>query len=582
MFIPTYQFSKRQENYIADIEASLNLHDASGRVFPLKLMFYQKLFHADCIVARPRDYQHRIVYSCRGSGKSDSISIDSLFVAKTFEHMKIPVSSTRLQNSESIIDWINFLVDNANIDFKRDKNTDTVTRFPYNDTEIIQIPGRNPHAIRGYRTAFMVFDEFAFVKYGDQKKLWNGGRRCMSEGGQLSILSTANTRNDKYWQAYKEASHLGIKIYVWTLFPPKFYNYNKSIFEVIDDEFLEAYKEKDITTMRRLCDEAYKAGLWDAEINFEVEADQKELPYWGLWEEDRGLIPLCFWLELEELERDRKNDLVSYLRENQGRVEEVSGTFFSESLLNKQCIVPVKHIAESIRASLDSGELYKLYVGGFDAGGKSNYAAISIFEETQENKYIQVWSETMWHLDSPYQLERALELEKIFPGLYIWGVDTTGMGYQFAQFLDRESDRKVVGIDANRTVVGLKTRRKETRSTMAKAAAFMFRGGLMDGWIELLDSRTIMDDALLIQAADLSSRTIKEAEGVSHADRTWASIFAVYAPYIDANAPLSVALSSKAQKPIQQRRDPLQAFPVQRPVKLDPRHLGRKKRKEYW
>ncbi|DBA34896.1 MAG: hypothetical protein HXS54_05875 [Theionarchaea archaeon] len=574
MYAPSYEFSNRQLEYLADIEAALNLHDAYGRVFPLELMFYQKVFHADCIVARPRDYPHRIVYSCRGSGKSDSISIDCLMVAKTFEHMKIPVSSTRLENSEAIIDWINFLVDNANIDFNRDRKTDTISRFPFNDTEVIQIPGGNPDAVRGNRTGFMVFDEFAFLKYRDQKKLWDGGRRCMSEGGQLSILSTANTRNDMYWQAYKQARDLGIKIYVWTLFPTKFYNHNTSIFEVVDDEYLEAYYAEDKKKMKRMCDDAYMSGMWDAEINFEVEADQAALPYWGLWPADRGLIPLCYWINLEELELDRQNDVVSFLRENQGRVEEISGTFFPESVLNRQCNIPVTYISESIRAACEEGDLYKLYVGGFDAGGKSNYAAMSIYEESDSGKYREVWSETMWHLDSPTQLERALELEKLFPGLWIWGVDTTGMGYQFAQFLDRESTRKVVGIDANKKVA-VKKGSKKIRSTMARAAAFRFREGLLDGWIEMLDNRTIKDDALLIQAADLSSRTIKETEGVTHADRTWSSIFAVFAPTLDPVSPLGFASGTKkVQKEV--RRDPLQAFPLQKIPQLPRKRLGRR------
>jgi hypothetical protein len=583
MYYPEYSFDNRQLNYINDIESTIRLHDAPGRVFDLRLMFYQKVFHADCIVANPLRYPHRIVYSCRGSGKSDSISIDSLFVAKTFQHMKIPVSSTRLENSENIIDWINFLVDNAKINFKRDRRVDAISRFPGNDTEVIQIPGGNPDSIRSNRTSFMVFDEFAFLLYRDQKKLWDGGRRCMSEGGQLSILSTVNTRNDKYYQAFKEAKELGFRIYVWTLFPPEFFDHNKSIFESIDDEYLEAYYEDDEPAMRRLCDKAYQTGLWDAGINFDVESDQKDLPYWGLWPEDRGLIPLSPWLDLDDLETDRKSDLASFLKENQGKVEEMAGTFFPEKLLMERCTVPVNHLMDTVIAHQLEGNQYTLYTGGFDSGGKSNYAAIAIFEESQSGKFREVYTETFWQLDTPGQLEKALLIEKFFPGLYAWGVDTTGQGYQFAQFLDRESSRRVYGIDAARSVVGLKTRKTETRSSMARAAAYKFRMGLIDGEIDLLDSKTIRDDALLIQAADLKSKTIKEAEGVSHADRTWAAIFARYVADLDVSIALTAVVGSSAQKAKKEdflrKTHPLDAFPLGGvPPAVPHRHLGRKTR----
>jgi len=226
------ELTDRQKKYIELLSSVFNMKNSKGDVFPYVPQPYQIEYHADCMIANP-DFPNRLWSKSRGVGATSTTMIDALMVAHRYSDVKIPVASVTGAQSDGPIEWANWLVDNLRIGGFLERNTDIDSKCVLDNGSIIfPIPGHNPDAMRNYRTVFNIYDEFAFHPYPDKVKA--AGDACLSEGGQINILSTINGSSNTYYKLLINAEKLGYKVYNVPMFDPKVFNPDKTIYSQLE------------------------------------------------------------------------------------------------------------------------------------------------------------------------------------------------------------------------------------------------------------------------------------------------------------------------------------------------------------
>jgi hypothetical protein len=522
--------NKRQNDYIKILKRTFNIHDAHGDIQPYDPMPYQVEFHTHSINCLGKHAApDRITKKCRGTGATCVVCMDLIVSALIFENTSFPVSSITEKTGSVVIRWLQFLCDNANVELGRTKKISSRIVFNDPNTEIFRVPGNNPSIYRSFRTPVVTFDEYAHCE--NQEELWSAGRRCLSEAGQHNILSTPNTNTDQYWYVLQRAEEMEFKVFNWTLFPERYFNRTISLYELIDNEYLEAYEAREYNRMRELCVEAWEAGLWDCSP---IDKELEGVPYHGKWDEDRGLIPIAPWLDIDNLEHDRIANVSSFMRENMGSIEEAGGTLIPERLIQEQATIPITY-RDGFRIGNEEKQTDALatYVGGWDFGGLVHLAAFSLFKESQVDDktfYHQVMVETFPLLDYEDQIATMHEICALFPGLYVIGVDITGGGLTFADIADRELDIYIKKLHMSTSAQVGRNLDKPVHSRLKKACATGIRVAFYDRSIYILNDPELKAEFLVPKEKDLETkgRKVKGLNIVNHADRFWASAYALY------------------------------------------------------
>lgn len=219
--------TRRQRDYINLLSEVFKMKNSRGQSFPYRPQPYQIRYHSDCMLANP-DSPGRIWRKSRGVGATSTTMVDALMVAHRYDGVKIPVTSVTGTQSGGPIEWAIWLADNTQIPnfFERDKKINSELRLD-NGSVIFPIPGHNPDALRNYRTVFNVYDEFGFQPY--QEKVKKAGDACLSEGGQINVLSTMNGTTNEFFRLIQNADLLGYKLYDVPIFDPKVFDVKKTI-----------------------------------------------------------------------------------------------------------------------------------------------------------------------------------------------------------------------------------------------------------------------------------------------------------------------------------------------------------------
>ena len=382
--------NKRQKRFITFFSTIFNIRDAQGRMKPFIPTLFQQEFLKDSIVCNDK-YKNRVVIKGRGIGFTSLIAAELLIAATIMPKTKIPVSSISAKTANVLLNWCADLADNSNIieitegklKIERDPSISSICRLK-NGSEIIPISGGAPQSIRSLRAKILVLDEFAFTEY--QKEILTAGERCLSEGGQINLISTpklADPLNDEFWRIYLHAEELGYSRYEFPIFPKGSVDLNRSLLE-------------------------------------------------------QNLTPIAPWISIEQLEKDRSRDVLMFCRENLCAPMDESVAFLSWNLIKKCCI-----LKEFSKPLLDN----PIYVG-IDVGRMQDLTAIEGFQAV-DGKFYHVFEKIMRGIDIPTQV-REIELLNNKYEFHSVNIDKTGIGLGLYEYARKDIGGKVRGITFTR------------------------------------------------------------------------------------------------------------------------------------
>ncbi len=378
--------TKRQKRFIDLFSALFNIRNAQGQMSPFIPTIFQQEFLKDSIICNTI-FKNRVVIKGRGIGFTSLIAAELLIAATIMPKTKIPVSSISAKTANVLMSWCFDLADNSNVieisegklKIERDTTISSICRLK-NGSEIIPISGGAPEGIRSLRAKILVLDEFAFAEY--QREILTAGERCLSEGGQINLISTprsADPLNDEFWRIYLHSDELGYKKYEFPIFPKNSVNLNKSLLE-------------------------------------------------------QNLTPIAPWINLEMLEKDRSRDALMFCRENLCSPMDESVAFLSWNIIKTCCIL------KEFQKPLPNNPIW---IGG-DIGRTQDLTAIEGFQEI-DGKYYHVFEKIMRGIDIPTQIHEIRILDEKYNAHSI-NIDKTGIGLGLYEVLRKEIGGKVRGI----------------------------------------------------------------------------------------------------------------------------------------
>lgn len=394
-FLPN--LTPSQKRFITLFASVFQVKDAHGQLKMFEPLLFQQNFLKDSMLCN-RKYQHRIVNKGRGVGMSAIIAGETVLIAQSMKGIKIPITSISARTSNVLLEWCIFLCDNSipinlyeptkKIDFnfkiERDTTINSVCKLK-NGSTIIPISGGSPESIRSLRSPALICDEFAFADF--QKAILGAGERTLSEGGQISIISTPRTSdilNDEFWRIWCHAESMGYKKYEFPIFPKGTVNVNKSLFE------------------------------------------QKLPP------------PIASWIDIPQLESDRSRDPLMFARENLCEVLDESVAFLSWELIKKCCIL------KQFQKPLSDNPIYV----GIDVGRMQDLTAIEGFQAV-DGKYYHVFEKIMRGIDIPTQVMEIKLLDNKYD-FHSINIDKTGIGLGLFEYARKDIGGKVRGITFTR------------------------------------------------------------------------------------------------------------------------------------
>lgn len=472
-------FTVRQVNYVNLLSAVFNIHNSRGDIFPYEPEGYQIDYHADCMVANPQ-YPNRIWEKARGVGASATTMMDALMVGHRYNGVNIPVASITGAQSDGPVDWAIWLADNPQIPgyFVRDKSINSKCILD-NKSTIFAVPGQNPDALRSFRTIFNIYDEFAFHAYPD--KLKTAGDACLSEGGQINILSTLNGTENTFYDILANATDLGYKVYEVPMFDSAVFDVDRNIFDQIDE----------------------------------------------------GLItPISPWVNLQKLEDSRRFDKVAFMQEQMCSAQDGAVSFLPSALLHKCSRLPYQ-----IEQQERSG--WGIYVCGIDFASENDNSAFQIYELTPHG-WIHRKRVLVSKTDTVQQNRILRELHADFNFKYVT-IDMTGSGTGFYHYARDQLRTTVIGInfssrhqveekDAHlyRAKDSIAKKNGKVSIPIKRAMATYFKMEMEKDRCVVLDYKDYLDDLHSVVYETLDAPRKHE----KHGDEFWGSCLALWGYYI--------------------------------------------------
>jgi hypothetical protein len=452
MSLQKYLNTSRPELYVKLLARVFKIKDALGNVYNYEPLPYEVEWHKHFYLVNPSG-RNRLWHKGRGVGATATTMMDLLMMASTYKGLKIPISSiTGRQVLMTPIDWGRWLCDNTQIPgvIKRNSEVDSRIELTRTDSIIFPIPGNNPNALRSYRSPVIYYDEFDWCQ--KQRELLNAGNRCMSEGGQATVVSTIQNVRGEFQRLIDHAEELNYWVLETPIFP---------------------HEELDVT---------------------------KPLT-------SQDLKPIAPWIDLGKLEEERKRDLYVFLRENQCVAPDVGANFLDWALINEVCTITDfqgSHWTRWRRKQRDSDNWINL---GIDY---ARYKDLSVFEvlELTAFGWIQVYEQILRGSDTKAQNELINLLESNFHFNNI-RVDMTGAGQGLYDYAYAKHGSRVEGVHfAEKMDVG------EMRARKKDVYASNLRSLMQDGEIRLFDYLELKDDLHSVPY-DLSDpkRTVEGSHG---------------------------------------------------------------------
>jgi hypothetical protein len=443
------------------------IKDSLGNIYPYIPQPYQVEWHRHFFLVDPNS-PNRLWTKGRGLGATAITMMDLLMLGTTYRNLKIPIASiTGRQVEMSPIDWGRWLCDNTRIPgaIPRNPEVDSQIELLKTGSIIFTIPGGNPNALRTYRCPVVFYDEFDWCEY--PKALLDAGNRCMSEGGQATIVSTIQNIRGEFQRLIDHSKELDYWVLRTPVFPVEGLDLSKSL-------LLQSLK------------------------------------------------PIAPWINMKKLDDERKRDLQVFLRENQCVAPDVSANFLDWGLISKICTITNYRGDSSTRWTKDSREPYNtsIFNLGVDYARNRDLSAFEVFELTAFG-WIQVYEKTLRGSDTKAQNEFLDLLEDKFILTNI-RIDMTGPGQGFYDYARSKHGSKVDGIHfAEKITV------EDEKAPVKNVFANNLRTQAQDGKLKMFDYLELKEDLNSIPY-DLSDS--KRTEEGSHGDRFWASALAIWNP----------------------------------------------------
>lgn len=447
-----------QKRFITLFSQVFQIRNARGQMMPFYPEPFQQEFLKDSMLC-DKNYKNRIVIKGRGIGLTSLVAGELVLTAQSMKNVKIPITSISARTANVLLDWcislcdssipINLYENDKKIDFnfkiERDTSINSVCKLK-NGSTIIPISGGSPESIRSLRSPMLVLDEFAFADY--QKEVLTAGERCLSEGGQITIISTPRTSDilsDEFWRIYMHANELGYKKYEFPIFPKGSVNLNKPLLE-------------------------------------------------------QNLTPIAPWIDINQLEHDRKRDSIMFSRENLCSPADESVAFLPWSLIQKCCILP------KFSEILKDNPIYC----GIDVGREQDLTAIEAFQAV-DGKFYHVLEKIMKGIDIPTQV-REIELLDEKYDFHTINIDSTGIGLGLTEYA-----RKEIGGKVHKVIF--------TRESKTKMATSL-RNNMQDEKVFMIRDNNFMDILHSVPYDTLNAE--RKADG--HADQFWGCALALMKP----------------------------------------------------
>lgn len=474
-YMENVDYDKRQQDYVKLLTEVFQVKNARGELSPYSPEPFQVDYHAHCMLAM-KDYQHRIWRKARGVGATASTMMDAVMVAHRFRALTIPVASITGEQAAVPIAWANELCDTTQIPGFFDRRQDVSSRCVMdNGSSIFVVPGQKPDSLRGYRTVFLVYDEFAFHEYPEKIKV--AGDRCVSEGGQINIISTVRGTENEFWRILENAEEFGYKEFSVPMFDPKVFDVARPI---------------------------------PAQIS-------------------EGLIkPIAPWMDVEMLERDRKSDPIAFMQETMCDPQDASVSFMSSALLTK--ISRPRYMLEQ-PARVGFG----IYTCGIDFASESDMSSFIIMEMLPEG-WIQRARIPVAKHDTPTQNRLLQSLHKSYNFKYVT-IDMTGSGTGFYHYAREQLRTEVLGINfATRHTIDPETQylyrkadvhsRKDGKITIPikRAMAVYMKRQAEKGRMIIFDDPDYIKDLHSVPYDSLDAPRIKGR----HGDEFWGTALALW------------------------------------------------------
>ena len=547
------KLTTKQQKYIYWLTKTFKIKDAEGIFRKYEPLNWQIEYHASCMIANDKkNTKDRFTRKSRKVGWTLVECMDILSCAIAFPQTDFPISSITERTGTNPITWIKELCDNADIPFVESSDPVPIDRNQLlksyvmldNYSRIFDCPGGNPDAIRGFLTPKCVNDEWGRTPYQLASELWDASRGTMSGfWTQHDVGSTMPKEpTHEFNIKFEQVRDMNFIVFDLPMFPIKtltseagktsisFFDKNEDFMSQIDQEYLDAYPD-DQKTMKKLCNEAWDAGMWKIQEPIEGCEHQK---FWGVWPEDRGLIPLCWWWNLSKRADSFAGNLEGSMREYMCSTSAGTGSYLSEDLINKIAVIPIRHKFPNLWAYELDGDMTFRYWTGWDFASKRHKACVTIFRESIHSLDM-VYCRLMDKMATPDQVELFLELLIKFPSMAGAGIDSTGPGIGFFEDLVKLYHQGRIRINLvefimNRNVIDEYYKGEKIEWSMRWSSAANFKRMAEAEGIRILNNQDIKRDFLMPNEGNLKSGI--DAKTGSHADIATAGFIACKTPYL--------------------------------------------------
>jgi phage FluMu gp28-like protein len=475
-------YDMRQQNYVKLVTKVFNLKNARGELSPYSPAPFQVDYHAHCILAM-KDYSHRIWKKSRGIGATACTMCDALMVAHRYRKQRIPIASITGETADVPIDWAIEYCDTTQIEGFFKRRMDITSKCVLdNKSSILSVPGHNPDSIRGYRSVFIVYDEFALHTYPE--KLRDAGDFCASEGGQINIISTVHGTENEFWRICENAEEFGYKMFEVPMFDPT---------------------------------------AFDIKLPIQPQIDS-------------GIItPIAPWSDIKFMESKRKSDPIAFMQEYMCNPEDGAVSFMSSALLYRASRDP--SMIEQQRR-----EGHGIYVCGIDFASQRDMSAFEIFELTPHGWIHRKRIAVKKH-DTVQQNSLLRGLHQAFNFKYVT-IDMTGPGTGFYHYAREQLKTEVIGVNfATRWTIDAdkqhlyrkadKNMRKDGKITIPikRAMAAYMKKEAEEGRLLIQDTPEYIADLHSVPYDSLDAPKNKD----HHGDEFWGSALALWGHAMNEN-----------------------------------------------
>jgi len=358
----------------------------------------------------------------------------------------------------------------------------------------------SPGGIRGEGAVKLVLDEMAWMvqRHNQQEEVYAAVKKFVMAGGALSILSTPRDRVALYWRIYENAEkYLFTPFYFPTIVNWQDLDLNMPLYaemDMLDKHELKLIQSSDIYQFSKRTVMRKDGNGVPFEKEIEIAFQKCKIPYW--------------WLDLRDIESDRREDLDIFKQENLCIPAESISRFIPKELVDN-------NIIHETRYTNDKGGFFKI---GMDVAQKQDLSAITIAERLSDGTVQERWIEESQD-PYPIQFEKIIELCQRYKPMEII-IDNTGIGEAVGDMIVHRGTLPPLRRVDFRSYVELQEKKTRIKEFMAEA----FKKALVDGKYKMLNNRVAIDHILEVEKVVTDSDTIRysgKKGGTRRDDHFW-------------------------------------------------------------